>query len=346
MTTTAANWSNFGPLTTTFTPSPDCFTEKWIRQTSVTAILSWGEFCTTSDSTAELSAAPSCFPTGIFNAQSSVTNWGTMNEVFSPGYYCPYGWSAAYNTTYGSGYGWYNLGAQSVTLGTDDIVTACCPEGYHIGTTACLKYSTTVGDRPSIGAYNNGSCVTRTIGTFTGAIGTNTGVTATFEAPALFLLRNTASSTSTASSATQTAGSSSSSTSSGLSTGAKIAIGVCIPVVVLTIAAVCFIIWHRRRKSKSGHVDVDVPPTLQTHDLGGSGGGIQSELDSGTPVVSEIANSPHEMSDTTKTPYEMTGDQLFEVDGEHRWELAGDSIMTSAVKKPGMSQYEPAKELM
>ena len=130
MTTT--NPTNYGPLTTTFTPSPNCFTETWIYHNDPQfAELSWGVACTPSSSGVLLfSNAPSCFPEGYVNIMNSYpNNPGTINQVFSPAYVCPYGWTVAASSTWGTpnGKANYQLGMNFVTMDVDDILSVCCP---------------------------------------------------------------------------------------------------------------------------------------------------------------------------------------------------------------------------
>ena len=79
---------------------------------------------------------------------------------------------------------------------------------------------------------------------------------ATLQAKPVILIRNTISDTlPSTTSTTIPIGSSSPDSSAGLSTGAKIAVGVCVPVGVLIAAAVLFIFWHRRRRTRARNSD-------------------------------------------------------------------------------------------
>ncbi|KAJ6031014.1 hypothetical protein N7540_001746 [Penicillium herquei] len=313
--TTNSNPSNYGPLTTTFTPAPDCFAEKWVSHddsSSLEAVLSWGAACSTSGSAsiAHITAADSCYPEGYINVwRTRSVNPGTINEVFSPGYICPSGWEAVYTSTYGSAipttaYGARDvlIGANYVTLVANDILTACCPSGYALGSDfgpdACESYIWSLDARTSLGVISSDNqCVTTSIGNFSGTVGTYTLGSATAKASIIFLLHNTGSS-------------SNNSVSPGLSTGAKIAIGVCVPAGILILAAVCFILWHRRRKSKpTGELPARRVPELRES-------GLHSELDS---IARTVPGS-------TRAPLEISGSQRFEAGGTQRLELPGDSV--------------------
>lgn len=94
--------------------------------------------------------------------------------------------------------------------------------------------------------------------------------------------------------------------------GAKIAIGVCVPVGVLLIAALFFTIWRRRKKARAGTSDTP-PPGRRIPDLKGSE--FQSELDPSAGIIPGSAEAP----------LEIDGAQRFETDGTQRLELPGDS---------------------
>ncbi|KAJ5116172.1 hypothetical protein N7456_000520 [Penicillium angulare] len=254
MTTTAETISNFGPLTTTFTPSPGCFTEKWMYYTSDKADLVWGSACGFLNSSIPLiQPATTCWPDGYNKAVEylGVHSSANINGVFSPGNVCPSGWTVAYNSTYGQGVGTYNVGANTVTMQTGDILTACCPSNYALAETNCAIEVDNLGEHPSIGFASNGDCITSTIKSFNGTIGSSSNMVATLEATPIFLLENTLVSSSGGSAESTSGSSTDNGKSTGLSTGAKIAIGICIPAGVIILAAVLFIFWHRRNKSKS-----------------------------------------------------------------------------------------------
>lgn len=129
---TTTNPTNHGPLTTTFTPSPECFKEKWTYYATSTAELVWGEHRTTlgDGSGLDFDFETSCFPEGLMNVVQSTSFYqGTINQVFSPGYICPSGWKSVLGSTYGvQGTENPDFGEVYVTMEPDDIVTVCCPK--------------------------------------------------------------------------------------------------------------------------------------------------------------------------------------------------------------------------
>ena len=169
-----------------------------------------------------------------------------------------------------------------------------------------------------------------------------------FEAFPYFLLHNVATSTFSSATSSKSAITSTSTSkvkssanepgeSSGLSTGAKIAIGVCIPAAVLICAAICFIVWHRRRKSRaatSGIAAFDPPPAAETEQTHGSqygGYGFKPELDSSGFILPGSVKAPQEMSARDRQ-YELNGRQQAELAGEFHAELDGGSSWHSLRK--------------
>lgn len=132
-----------------------------------------------------------------------------------------------------------------VSLGCNMNTTAVNPR-EHILTTGTTCSMTTEG------AFSNGIS---TSGTATKGVSESI---ATFSATPIILIGDT---------------STTSSSSSGLSTGAKIAIGVCVPVGVLIIAAVLFIVWHRRNKRSKAGASSSLPaaPAASEKDAGTEG---------------------------------------------------------------------------
>ncbi|KAJ6028866.1 hypothetical protein N7540_004442 [Penicillium herquei] len=131
MTTTSATKTsmNLGPLTTTFTPPSDCFTEKWVKHgnSSDDNTLMWGWGCPSNG----VGEASTCYQLSQYEA-IVVWKWGKatgdLNYVFSPGYICPSGYEAAFSSTYGyTANTDYDLKAASVTMVPGDTLTACCP---------------------------------------------------------------------------------------------------------------------------------------------------------------------------------------------------------------------------
>ncbi|KAJ6122017.1 hypothetical protein N7512_004482 [Penicillium capsulatum] len=237
MTATAGH---FGPLTTIFTPPFDCFLEKWVQYTAHTTVLRWGAAC----GPATYAYDSSCYPPGWSNATTGRPNY----KGFSPGLICPSGWTSAIDgSSIGNSNSFY-LSHFVTSLGPHEIATACCPSRYgYNGNGWCTKKSLTFSARPYISTSNN-SCATTTVPFFSGAIGHGTTGEATFQARPVVLIRDTRSSYIIP---TPTETASVKDPPEGLSTGAKIAIGVCIPVVFLLLAAVLFIWLHRRRHARA-----------------------------------------------------------------------------------------------
>ncbi|KAJ5622060.1 hypothetical protein N7528_005292 [Penicillium herquei] len=331
MTTTSGSTtpasSNLGPLTTVFTPPSECFTEQWVQQgnASYAGTLMWGWDCNTSGA----GEASICYQSSQYDA---ILSWkksdtGNLNYVFSPGYVCPSGWEVLLASTYGQTADTdYDIGAASVTMVPGDILTACCPSGYTLivpsaGESGCLSWTDSLGVRESLVTDLTGSsqCTYTTVSAMN-----SSDAGANFEAFPYFLLHNTITSTSTVSSATSSSSASSSTSqigssnggNSGLSTGAKIAIGVCVPAGVLILAAICFMIYHRRRKSKEAQ-EAALPPATgseQTHGPQYGGFELKSELDPSAAILPGSVKAPQEMS---------ASDRYYELDSRQQAELAG-----------------------
>ncbi|KAJ6088460.1 hypothetical protein N7486_009721 [Penicillium sp. IBT 16267x] len=252
MTTTSAN---FGPLTTTFTPPSDCFTEQWIRHNTNSTVLAWGPTC----EAAKIGYASSCYPTGWSGSKSNDSNLNY--KAFSPGLICPSGFTATFSASHIQATKSFLLSEYVTSLGKDDVATVCCPSGYDFNGDLCTSNTLVLTARPILTVTNN-QCTTKTAGDYNGHIGEKgqTGV-ATFQAMPVILIRNTISdpvptSTSSSGSSPDNSG------SGGLSTGGKIAIGVCVPVAIIIAAAIAFVLWHRRRKRARG-ADVHSEIALQ-----------------------------------------------------------------------------------
>ncbi|KAJ5263453.1 hypothetical protein N7478_011058 [Penicillium angulare] len=317
MTTTSPN---FGPLTTTFTPPSDCFTEQWLQHNVNSTLLAWGPTC----NAGKIAFASSCYPSGWQRAKDNDSNLNY--KAFSPGLVCPSGFTPTFSASHIKETKSFLLSAYVTSLGTNDVATVCCPSGYDFGGDLCRSNALVLSARPII-TVSDSKCATKTAPDYNGVIGAHgkTGAAA-LEAAPVILIRNTISDPLPFSTSSSTPGSG----SAGLSTGAKIAIGVCIPVAVLIAAAVVFIIWHRRRRQRVRNSGPDIPlqntsspsvdPFLGKPELDGSavGGTVEKheheqeqELDAGYVGWKSVpAELPAEMS-PTKTQAELDGGHEF-----------------------------------
>ncbi|KAJ5650739.1 uncharacterized protein N7484_004462 [Penicillium longicatenatum] len=245
------------PLTTTFTPPADCFTDSYHMQwwdgvnyyTPVSATYTWWWV--------SLGARDwsTCFPSGFATATTS---------YFSPGL-CPSGYTAA-------GLSEFSLDSNIETRAT------CCPSGYNAQTgdawpwyssNPCTSSNT---NSDSVYVYTFNGAVTSETGTF-GIQGkgisirwqstdfvsaTSTSETLTSETSASTTSTfNGSTSKRSVSAATSAVGVAATTTgqsmSNGLSTGAKIGIGVGCGVAAVIIIIVA-LLAYRRRKGKSALV--------------------------------------------------------------------------------------------
>ncbi|KAJ5126019.1 hypothetical protein N7448_005328 [Penicillium atrosanguineum] len=294
--------SNFGPLTTRFEPPQDCFDEKWYQHDSSRQMLRWGADC----NSGTVGFASSCFPPGWVGFSS---NADIAWKGFYPGLGCPSGFQSAAAVT-GS-----KSGNELVTFLTDlgeyDVATACCPSGYFFDVHGCAKLDPSFGPKTLL-TTSGDKCVETTSYPYNGVHATG-DTSATFRAFPVVIIQDIRSSTTfpaettTSSSSTNSSTTSSSSDSNGgLSSGAKIAIGVCIPVVVIGIAVACFILWWRRKRARSGD-EVSRPIELPGDKVGGI-----SEIDSGAspdPVKKQELDARNEISwGATGAPAELLAD--------------------------------------
>ncbi|KAJ6095651.1 hypothetical protein N7486_006397 [Penicillium sp. IBT 16267x] len=242
------------PLTTTFTPPADCFTDAYHIQwwegtdyyTPVSATYTWWWV--------SLGARDwnTCFPSGFSTATTS---------YFSPGL-CPSGYTAA--------------GVSELSLDSNiETRATCCPSGYNAQTGNGWPW---YSDNPCTSSNTNSDLVY--VYTFNGAVTSETGTfgiqgkgvsirwqstdfvsaTSTSEALTSAISASTTStftestSKTSISAATSAAGTAATatgqSTSTGLSTGAKIGIGVGCGVAAVLIMIVALLVY-RRRKAKS-----------------------------------------------------------------------------------------------
>lgn len=290
------------PLTTTFTPPPQCLTQL-------------NYFDNTKDNFFHVDVGPGtqCIPKG-----PDVSTHG----YFSPGLYCPSGWTKASGCS-----STVNIGSLTETR------EICCPKldgisqysGLSMGCNTnplTLSWWSTMGCVLTLGAYANGGSMTATASNgslITLPVQSGDGLNAysvqlAYQASDLTPVTTTSqatTSTQSPGSTVQTSSSSSStsqtSTSGGLSTTAKIAIGVVIPVIVLAliIGLGWFIMKRRRsRRGAPGTVDHNVPaytdkPEQQKYGMHGfppaelPHGGDHNKLHNGQPTVYEMPDSRH-----------------------------------------------------
>ncbi|KAF3398335.1 hypothetical protein F1880_005964 [Penicillium rolfsii] len=248
MTTTTAASSAAIPLTTVFTPPASC--------TSVNVVSSEcpGSTCDGLYNIVQ-TTGPNCFPSG----------WATTATWFSPGLFCPTGYTVNDTNVVTSG------------LGITETQARCCPSGYTIATELkapwwtpepCTKISTkvTVLEFTVLGA----TPTTTTAITYTNPIihaypielrwQSTDSVDSGMESSATVALTSssatsTSSSTSSTSTSISTPTSTSSSTgtastSSGLSTGAKAGIGVGVAAAAIIVIMLSLLIWFRRRRNQ------------------------------------------------------------------------------------------------
>ncbi|KAJ5570186.1 uncharacterized protein N7459_009616 [Penicillium hispanicum] len=241
MTTTAGN---FGPLTTVFPPPSDCTSQTWVAHNANATMLRWGPTC----ATGSVGYATSCYPSGWSGSKANDSS--NTYKAFYPGWYCPSGWTGAFSASDIQKTSSFLLSEFVTSLAAHDAVTVCCPSGYGFnGGDSCTSNTATIGTSLPLVTTAQSECTTKTVPPYVGVIGTSTAKTpeATFQAMPVILIRDTRtpvpSSTGDSSAANNSTG--------GLSTGAKIAIGVCIPVGVLLMAAIWFIWWHRRRRARA-----------------------------------------------------------------------------------------------
>ncbi|KAJ5718307.1 hypothetical protein N7488_003953 [Penicillium malachiteum] len=306
------SYPNFGPLTTTFTPPADCFSAKWIEHTTSSTILTWGPTC----NAGKIGYASSCYPSGWSGSKANDTNLNY--KAFSPGLICPSGFTPMFS-------------ASQIQR----------TNGYDFNGDLCTSNTLVLTSRSIITVVSD-QCTTKSAKDYNGVIGKqgSTG-DATFQAMPVILIRNTISDylplpTSTNLSHFDLH-------DNGLSTGAKIAIGVCVPVGVIILAAIAFIVWHRRRRNKNKNVTTSadsrspssgvngdafvVKPEL---DENGTGRSAQDkpELDTGQNGVKSDASTP--------SPAELPGNSPVELPVERsptvpQVELEGDGQVLSTV---------------
>lgn len=282
------------PLTTTFTPAPDCLSG-----------IHWG----TQSPWFQLGTGTQCIPPGPNPSLSS---------FYSPGLYCPQGYTVACSTE-------VTQGSATETRAT------CCPQPDGLGSLsvvpfACqvnsLFFATSYGCVLPLGTLASDSLtvIATNSSTFTStfSVGTLDAVnafsvqirwqesdlrTSTSQStsttqpagsssdslPAATSAASSATSGSAMAAATAAAASSNSTGSSSLSTGAIVAIAVVVPVVVIAALIGLFFFIRRKRRAQPTVANMTHSPPSQEPSAGSSGymdtkGTPPSELDS-VPIV-------------------------------------------------------------
>ncbi|OOQ90274.1 hypothetical protein PEBR_06130 [Penicillium brasilianum] len=225
MTTT----TDFGPLTTIFSAPTGCATEQWVEREPSSSILRWGAGCNGK----HIGWDASCFPSGWTAGNSTKI----LNKAFNPGYACPSGYVSRANATGTTATKQFSEYIGSI--GTDSLAILCCPTGYIWAGDYCIDNQLRLTTHNYL-TLDSSKCVTTSAPLYNGSNGL-----ATLQGTPIFLIQKVGA---TYSIPTSTSEPSQGTSSEGLATGAKIAIGVCVPLGVIIIAAITFIWWHRRRK--------------------------------------------------------------------------------------------------
>ncbi|KAJ5638434.1 hypothetical protein N7528_000824 [Penicillium herquei] len=270
---------NFGPLTTTFTPPADCFSEKWIRHNTNSTILVWGPTC----NAGKIGYASSCYPSGWSGSKANDTNLNY--KAFSPGLICPSGFTPTFSASQIQRTKSFLLSEYVTSLGKNDVATVCCPSGYDFNGDLCTSNTLVLTSRSIITVVSD-QCTTKSAKDYNGVIGKQ-GETgdATFQAMPVILIRNTISDYLALPTSTNL--SHFDLHDNGLSTGAKIAIGVCVPIGVIILSAIAFIVWHRRRRNKNKDVTTSADSRSPSSGVNGDGFVVKPELDGNGTLRSE-----------------------------------------------------------
>ncbi|KAJ5980131.1 hypothetical protein N7481_007429 [Penicillium waksmanii] len=238
---TATGPSNFGPLTTIFSPPAWCSNERWIAHDSTQGgtLLRWGATC----ESGTIGFASECYPTGWTGSNASALSY----KGFSPGLACPSGFTGAASASHIEQSDHFVLSEYITDLGQHDLATACCPKNYDYNGHMCVSHTLSFDSAHPFLTTSGSKCIQTTSFKYFQSIGSSASSgQATFQAYPVIIVQDSRSSTSIPQ-PTGSKNSNGSSNSGALSTGAKIAIGVCIPMVIIIIAALAFIWWHRRR---------------------------------------------------------------------------------------------------
>lgn len=153
----------------------------------------------------------------------------------------------------------------------------------------CVSHTLSFASAHPFISTSDSKCIQTTSFKYFQSIGTSASQgQATFQAYPVIIVQDSRSSTSLPQ-ATDSAGSASASSSTALSTGAKIAIGVCIPVGIIILAALVFIWWHRRRvRARSAETVAGRNLDAETKDGHGNGHDVYA----GKPELDGSARGP------------------------------------------------------
>jgi hypothetical protein len=331
----STTYSNFGALTTVFTPAPSCSTfrnQVYTLQGTVTTIYF------------RQGGHSDCYPGSVmYNYHYSVGNLAVENPYFSPAISCPQGWATSATL-------------QSAIEAGDEQIYICCPSlvipfflwPMKVGNCADLVDT---GNRGWTWSFNE--CLTEyadlhptvrdeTLDGFTwveGPIETHsyspndlnnwpveihfresdlsgaatTSSSASKDASQIASQGGAASSTSRNSKSTSTVSAVPTGTSqfapstSGLSTGAKIAIGVVIPVFVILLLLGLFFFFRRRRRRQVAAANEQTWPEdakspeldgTMRNELPGDAGRRPAELEDLPSPRSELEGFPSPISDS------------------------------------------------
>ncbi|KAJ5166440.1 uncharacterized protein N7482_005221 [Penicillium canariense] len=327
MTTT----TDFGPLTSIFSAPTGCATEQWVARQASSTWLRWGAGCNGK----RVGYDSNCFPPG-WSAGNSTT---VLNKAFNPGYACPSGYTTHANATGTAATKQY--GEYIGSIGTDSLAILCCPTHYDWNGEYCSGNQYQIATRSYL-TVENSKCTTTSAPAYNGVNGLNgTMGGAYLQGTPIFLIQKVGA---TYDLPTSTAGSSSNAASGGLSTGAKIAIGICVPVGVLLIAAIAFIWWHRRKKAQKAQ-----PAALSAQTPGPYAEPLNGkpELDAGgavKPYVKQELDASHEIHpgkpavpaelpavQTPQTPVAEMATSVNKSPDTPQAELPGDGVMGDAV---------------
>ncbi|CEO58936.1 hypothetical protein PMG11_03628 [Penicillium brasilianum] len=288
MTTSTSSTSAAIPLTTVFTPPASCTSVNWVSSDCQKS---------TCDGVYNIvqTTDTDCYPSG----------WAKTATWFSPGLFCPTGYTVNNTNVVTSG------------LGITETQARCCPSGYAFATKAleywwtpepCTKISktTTVIDYTVLGV----TPTTTTAVTYTHPIihaypvelrwQSTDSVDAVVESSATVMLTS-----STGTSASSTSTPSSSSASSGLSTGAKAGIGIGVAAAAIIVIVLSLLFWFRRRRTQKA--------STQTSDDYSRDGSVFDRAPRQEPV--ELPTYTPELHGNFSPASELASDQTYSEQG-------------------------------